>query len=255
MDSFRRLLIVKLGTAPSELVARRGDFEDWIAAGMGLSPARVVVADVCAGAPLPEPRDFAGIVLTGSSAMVTDRESWSERTAVWLPSVVEAGTPLLGICYGHQLLVHALGGRVGTNPRGREIGTIDVDLGPARSAGDELLGALRERVRVQASHVESVLELAPGVRRLGWSIGDPHHAFRVGKSAWGVQFHPEFDADVMRGYVRHRSEIIRAEGLDPEALLRDIEDGPDGTSLLARFAHIAFRGGEEIRHSLFQSSQ
>lgn len=236
----RRLLVVKLGTAPPDIVARRGDFEDWIAAGMGLARDRLAVVDVCGGASLPPPRDFAGIVLTGSSARVTDRASWSEAAAAWLAGALEGGTPILGICYGHQLMAHALGGRVGSNPRGREIGTVEVDLGPARAAGDPLLGVLPTRVRFQASHVEAVLELPPGALRLGRSIGDPHQALRFGRVAWGVQFHPEFDADVMRGYLRHRSEIIRAEGLDPEALLAAVAEGAEGTSLLARFAEIAF---------------
>ena len=239
VDSPRRILIVKLGTAPSELVALRGDFEDWIVAGMGLPRDRAEVVEVYAGAPLPEPGGFAGVVLTGSAALVTDREGWSERAAAWLPSALASGIPLLGICYGHQLLAHALGGRVGSNPRGREMGTIEVDLGPARAAGDELLGGLPERARVQASHVESVLELPRGAVCLGSSRDDPYHAFRVGDAAWGVQFHPEFDADVMRGYVRHRSDLLRAEALDPEALLRAVEEGRDGTRLLTRFAEIA----------------
>ncbi len=70
-------------------------------------------------APLPEPRHFSGAILTGSHSMVTDHEPWSERTAAWIPAVMAAGTPLLGICYGHQLIAYALGGDVGPNPRPR----------------------------------------------------------------------------------------------------------------------------------------
>ena len=60
--------------------------------------------------------------------MVSEREPWSERAAEWLREVAQRGIPLLGICYGHQLLAHALGGRVGANPQGREIGTVEVGL-------------------------------------------------------------------------------------------------------------------------------
>ena len=157
----RPLLIVKSGTTLPELAARRGDYENWIAAGMGLEPARVRVAAVYADAALPAPDSLAGVVVTGSSAMVSERAPWSERTAAWLGSAALAGTPVLGICYGHQLLAHALGGRVARNPRGREIGTIDVRL-HAAARGDALFAELAEPVRMQATHVESVLELPAG---------------------------------------------------------------------------------------------
>jgi len=233
----RPLLIVKSGRTLPELARRRGDYEDWIAAGMGLDPARLRIAHVYENAPLPEPDAFAGVVVTGSSAMVSHREPWSERTADWLAGAVRAGTPVLGICYGHQLLAHGLGGRVGQNPRGREIGTVEVRLSRA-ARGDPLFEQLPERLRVQATHVEAVLELPAGARLLGSSDADPHQAFAVGERAWGVQFHPEFDADVVRAYLTARRELLLAEGLDPEALWRAASDSPHGTAILRRFARL-----------------
>jgi len=233
----RPLLIVKSGRTLPELARRRGDYEAWISAGMGLEPARVRVAHAYENAPLPGPGAFAGVVVTGSSAMVSHREPWSERTAAWLADAVLAGTPVLGICYGHQLLAQGLGGRVGPNPRGREIGTVEVRLSSA-ARGDPLFGELPERMRVQATHVEAVLDLPARARLLASSDGDPHQAFAVGDRAWGVQFHPEFDADVVRGYLAARRDLLLAEGLDPEALRRAASDSPHGAMLLQRFTRL-----------------
>jgi GMP synthase (glutamine-hydrolysing) len=238
----RPVAIVKCGSTEPSVRERRGDFEDWIQVGMGLAAAAAarvvsVAKPIPPTDPLPHPGTLAGVVVTGSSAMVSQREDWSERTAGWLIEVLEAGTPLLGICYGHQLLAHALGGRVAPSPRGREIGTITVKLGPAARA-DALLGALPEQLTVQATHVESVLELPPAARLLGASDADPHHVIAVGECAWGVQFHPEFDADVMRGYLLARADVLAAEGLDSQALLARVRPSPDGTALLRRFAGI-----------------
>jgi GMP synthase (glutamine-hydrolysing) len=204
---------------------------------MGLEPTRVRIAPVYADAVLPAPASLAGVVVTGSSAMVSERAPWSERTAAWLASAAFAGTPVLGICYGHQLLAHALGGRVARNPRGREIGTIEVRL-QAAARGDALFAGLAEPLRVQATHVESVLELPAGARWLAASAGDPHQAFAVGERAWGVQFHPEFDADIVRAYLMARRDALRAEGLDPDALLRGASDSQAGVALLRRFARL-----------------
>lgn len=231
----RPVLIVKTGTALPSVLEGGGDFEDWIVRGMGPFPHRVEVARVDEGEDLPDPGGLAGAVVTGSSAMLSDREPWSERTAEWLARAVEAQTPVLGICYGHQLLAHGLGGRVGVNPRGREIGTVELRLNEA-ARRDRLLQGFPDVVQVQASHVESVLELPAGARLLASSAGDPHHAFAIGDAAWGLQFHPEFDAEVTRAYIEGRSQAIRDEGLDPEFLLQKVTDCPHGTEVLRRFS-------------------
>ncbi|MEZ4215434.1 MAG: glutamine amidotransferase [Myxococcota bacterium] len=236
------LLVVKTGTTLPEVRAARGDFEAWIERGLALERARVEVVAVFEGDALPAPRDVTGIVVTGSSAMVSEREPWSERAAAWLARAVAARVPVLGICYGHQLLAHALGGRVGPNPHGREIGTVDVDLLPD-AAGDALLGDAPARERFHATHVEAVLALPRAARRLARTALDPHHAFRIddarGAVAWGVQFHPEFDEHVMRGYLEARREALEAEGLDARAALERVAPTPAGPQLLARFGRIA----------------
>jgi GMP synthase (glutamine-hydrolysing) len=229
------VLVVKTGSTLPGIRARRGDFESWIARGMGLAPDEVSVLDVTEGAKLPDPVAPAGVVVTGSSAMVSAREPWSERTGAWLADAVRAGTPVLGICYGHQLLAHGLGGRVGRNPRGREIGTVRLRLAP-EARRDALLGGLPEATHAHATHVESVLELPPGATRLAASDADPNQAFAAGPRAWGVQFHPEFDADVMRGYLESRRDVLRDEGLDADRLLALVRETPEAGSLLRRFA-------------------
>ena len=228
------ILIVKTGTTLVSLASERGDFEDWIRAGMGLDRNQATVVSVFEGAKLPDPKDFAGVVITGSGAMVSHRESWSERTAEWLRDAVEHTTPVLGICYGHQLLAHALGGCVGPNPRGREIGTVRVRLAP-EAARDALLAGFGSALRVHTTHSESVLELPEPAVRLGSSQADPNSAFAFGTSAWGVQFHPEFDAHVMRRYIEERRELLVAEGIDAEDRLDGVEESPDGTTVLRRF--------------------
>lgn len=231
------VLIVKTGTTVPAVRERRGDYEQWFAAGMGLSDRQVSVCRVDEGAALPDPADLGAIVVTGSSAMVTDRLPWSEHTAAWLRGAVERGVCVLGVCYGHQLLAHAFGGTVEYNPLGRQIGTLDVVLTPDAEQ-DALLSGFPTVLHVPVSHRQSVTALPEGARLLATTPRDPHHAFSLGERAWGVQFHPEFDADIVRGYIDARRADLAAEGLDPERLHDHARDTADGTLLLRRFAQL-----------------
>ncbi|MFT5442439.1 MAG: GMP synthase (glutamine-hydrolyzing) [Myxococcota bacterium] len=231
------LLILKTGSTLPDIAEARGDFEDWISLGLGFDASEFEVASVYEGDSLPDPASVSGVVITGSSALVTEREDWSERSARWLPQVVEGEIPVLGICYGHQLLAHALGGRVERNPLGREIGTVDVRFANGFE-DDALLGVLPKDISVQVSHIESVVTLPKGATHRGVSSGDLNQAFGYGSNAWGVQFHPEFDADIVRGYINGRRPLLVDEGLDAEALLRAAHDTDHGTQLLRRFGEI-----------------
>jgi GMP synthase (glutamine-hydrolysing) len=120
--AMKQIALIKTGCTVEQIRPRHGDFEKWFAEGMGVSD--LLQIDVFRHQPFPDTTNLSGIVITGAPAMVSDREDWSEHTAEWLAKVVPTGIPILGVCYGHQLLAHALGGRAGPNPNGRQIGTV-----------------------------------------------------------------------------------------------------------------------------------
>jgi GMP synthase (glutamine-hydrolysing) len=175
--------------------------------------------------------------------MVTDREPWNGALAGWLADAVGREVPLLGICYGHQALADALGGEVGDLPGGVEVGTVEVTRTP-EAAGDPLLGGLPDAFPAQAAHRQGVRRLPPGAVLLARTAVEPHAAFRVGRRAWGVQFHPEFSAEATSGYVRAVAARGGA-GIDAEALLARVAPTPRAASVLATFARLATVGAGE----------
>jgi len=227
------LLILKMGQTLAEISEARGDFEDWIQEGMGWTDDVQVIRPFLSET-LPEGFDYAGVVITGSAAMVSDKLEWSQRVREWIQPLFDSDVPILGICYGHQFLADALGGRVGRNPLGTEVGTVEICL--ARGAmGDPLFSGMGESIVSQAYHSETVLELPKGAVRLAYNERDPNQAFRMNEHIWGTQFHPEFDADVSRRYATARREKLRAEEIDPDGVLAGLNDSFDGNILLQRF--------------------
>jgi GMP synthase (glutamine-hydrolysing) len=234
-------LILETGT-PIPPLRRHGSFGHWIRVAAGLHARQVREVRVSAGEPLPDADDYAGVFVTGSGAMVTERADWSERSAAWLAAAAGAGRPVFGICYGHQLLAHALGGTVDWNPRGREMGTVPLTL-RAEAGHDPLFGGLPASFDVHATHLQSVLAPPPQAQVLATSERDDCQAFRWGEAAWGVQFHPEFNAGVMRSYINARSAALADEGSCHRRLLDAVRPAPTARRILHRFVHVAHQRG------------
>jgi GMP synthase (glutamine-hydrolysing) len=233
------LLIIKTGRTLPQVPAVRGDFERWILESMGWEPAQSLTCDVSAGAALPAAEAVCGVVITGSAAMVSERLPWSERCAEWL--LQAAGElPILGICYGHQLLAHALGGGVDYHPRGREMGTTFVRCHPG-AGGDPLFAGCGEQFAVHVTHQQSVLQLPAGAEVLASNDFEPHQALRFRERVWGLQFHPEFDAEVMRAYLGARAQRLQEEGFDVAQLLAAVSETPQSRQVLRNFATLLGR--------------
>ncbi len=193
------VLIIRTGHAPDTIRARHGDFPLWFQRAARLARARVRVIDVAAGDSLPPPAETAGAIITGSGAMVTARLRWSEQTAGWIRDAMDVDLPLFGVCFGHQLLAHALGGRVDT-------------------------------------HEQSVLEIPSESVTLARSTRDPNQIVRYGSNAISTQFHPEFSAEVMRAYVRRKHADTHRSDLQQLAVFREVAATPVARRLLRQFA-------------------
>ncbi|HMB57300.1 MAG TPA: glutamine amidotransferase [Arenimonas sp.] len=232
-------LILETGR-PIDPLRRHGSFGHWIRVAAGLSGREVRHCDVAAGESPPDVRDYAGVMVTGSGAMVSDREAWSERSADWLRDAAEAGKPLFGICYGHQLIAHALGGAVDYNPRGREMGTVPIRLEGSASS-DPLFAGMPSAFDVHATHRQTVLTPPRDAAVLARSDLDDCQAFRWRESVWGVQFHPEFNTALMRSYIHARREALVNEGSCHHTLLKAVKPAPLARRVLKRFVHHARR--------------
>ncbi|MCX7552315.1 glutamine amidotransferase [Marinicella sp. S1101] len=236
-------LIIQTGDPVTPALNQFGRFDQWFTTAMELTHEQVQVVNVHRGAPLPndpEAANYTGIIITGSPAMVTDGDEWLLSTQNWLEGTFKNRIPTLGVCFGHQLLVDLLGGEVGYNPNGRNLGLSEFTL-QAAADQDALLGHLKpaSTIDTYASHLQSVKKLPASAVRLGHCDLDKNHAFRSDDFIWGLQFHPEWNAAITATYIEARHEDLLAEGRKPEHMKQALKACPDAYDLLPRFRDLA----------------
>lgn len=212
-----------------------GDNDYLFAQACGLELGDVTDVDVEMAGALPDAREFAGVIVTGSASMVTDRLPWSERAAAWIRDN-SGRVPMLGVCFGHQLIAHALGGTVNWNPTGPEYGTVEVTATAAANE-DTLMTGMPRRFAVQSAHHQTVVGLPEGTVVLAEGKSGCHAA-RFTESIWGVQFHPEYDARINLAVLDIFSEGLARDGVDVAAGRASIRSTETAKGVLSNFAAI-----------------
>lgn len=229
-----RLLVVQTGTAAEPLRRAHGDYSDWFMTALGrtLPVLRAHEGERLDRAALERHRP-QGVIVTGSPLSVTANAPWMLELGGALLDLGARGTPVLGVCFGHQLLARCAGGDVVRNPRGREIGTVRVALTPAGRKDPLFAWAADDTVEAQATHVDAVEPLPSGAVALAGNENTPAQAFRLSETVAGVQFHPELTAAAMRTLIASRVEALAKEGLDAVALGAAVRESPAGAILRA----------------------
>lgn len=211
----------------------------------GLPVERVHTHDLLQGPPsLAGIRRHDVLMVGGSGDYYVSKRNLPDMDATLdrIGEVVEIGHPTFASCFGFQLLVEALGGRVIHDPEGVEVGTFEVTLTEA-GASDPLFGHLPRSFRAQMGRKDRAEHLPEDVVHLASSERCRYHALRVpGKPIWSTQFHPELDRERNRmrferyidGYAPLMSKEERRRALDRFA------DSPETDRLLRRFLGVVF---------------
>lgn len=237
-------LIIQTGDPVAAAIHQFGKFYPWFVQGLGLADTQASCVDVHLGQSLPDieksAEQLTGIVITGSPAMVTERDEWLKKTQHWLDQIMAYKIPTLGVCFGHQLLADLLGGQVGYNSKGRNLGHSDMVF-TNQAKTDDLLKNVSQQPTMPtfASHLQHVKVLPRTATLLGSCEFDENHAFRAEEVLWGLQFHPEWKQAITETYIDARHDSLIKEGFDPAQMKAQLQPCKQAYGLLARFVEVA----------------
>ena len=185
-----------------------------------------------------EEYDF--FVITGSKFQAGEDLPWIHYLLEQVKTILELKKPLLGICFGHQLLARALGAEVVENLKGIEAGTTTVELTREGKAGRLFTGASK-KFRVFAYHYYEVKNFS-GIADVAVLAGNAHskvQAFRYKNFAWGVQFHPEVNFERARKVIKYRKETSDDRSIDFDGVAKRLRRMPAGEQIMKNFYRIA----------------
>ena len=214
-------------TRPPRVVAIEHDREcppAWMGAWLQDAGCFVEVCRPYLGDPLPSVDQRLGLLVLGGpmGADDDDLHRWLGPVKQLLRQAHERDVPTLGICLGHQLIASALGGHVERNPRGQQVGLLDVGWTDA-AADDDLMGSLATPRRGVQWNDDVVTRLPHGATLLAATGEGEVQAVRYGPRMWGVQLHPEVDRAVLEPWAESDRGSHQTRGIDTDAVLREVD--------------------------------
>ncbi len=216
--------ILQTGHAPDALRPTHGDYPDFferLLADRGLSFRTWAVVD---GEFPSGPRDAEGWLITGSRHGAYEDHAWIPLLEQLIRDIYAAGVPLVGICFGHQIIAQALGGRVEKFGGGWSVGRAEYDWNG-------------ERVALNAWHQDQVVEKPAEAQVVATSPFCANAALVYGDRAFTVQAHPEFGPDFIRDLIATRGRSVVPDPLleTAQAALDRSVDSAKLADRIARF--------------------
>ncbi|QOZ31899.1 type 1 glutamine amidotransferase [Bradyrhizobium sp. CCBAU 53421] len=205
-----RITIIETGLVSPQFRERHGSYPKMFQRMVAAADASVScdVVSVANGEPLPDPMTLDAILITGSAAGVYDDVAWIAPLEAFVRTAHDQRVPMVGVCFGHQLIAQALGGTVRKSEKGWGIGRHVYRLVPDNGLLDG------ETIAVAASHQDQVIVPPASARTIMSSDFTPHAGLLYANgTTLSVQPHPEFTAD----YAGALCELRR--GLAPDALV------------------------------------
>lgn len=202
-----RIAILRTGGPPPALAERHGDypamFRDLLGDGFETETFDVRAGD------WPDPEAFDAAIITGSAAGVYETDPWIADLLDWIRSA-KGRTKLVGICFGHQAMAQALGGRVEKSDKGWGVGLHRYDV----VSDEPWMDPRAATVAIPVSHQDQVVEAPAGARVILRSDFTPFAGLAWGDDAISLQGHPEFTPAYATDLTAGRRDRIGPELVD-----------------------------------------
>ena len=187
--------------------------------------------------------EFDACFLTGSPHGAYEKIPWIEEEHQLIRQMAAAGIPILGVCFGSQILGSALCGRDQVFRRQTcEVGFLKLPLTRAGKS-DPLMANLDHSAEMFVWHNDEVRAAHPDMVILASSADCPNQIWRYkNQPIWGIQGHPELTRQTALALFKEDQDVFERDGADLDSLRADAHDAPDGKTLLDQFAAMIQHG-------------